>query len=45
MIEGPVYRKYEKAIRKFWTVEDLDFEQDAKDWDRIDEERDRGSWA
>jgi ribonucleoside-diphosphate reductase beta chain len=42
MIEGPVYRKYEKAIRKFWSVEDLDFEQDAKDWDRIDEEQRRG---
>ena len=26
MIEGPVYRKYEKAIRKFWSVEDLDFD-------------------
>jgi ribonucleoside-diphosphate reductase beta chain len=42
MVEGPVYRKYEKAIRKFWSVEDLDFTQDAKDWDRIDEEQRRG---
>ena len=42
MIEGPVYRKYEKAIRKFWRVEDLDFTQDAEDWERIDEEQRRG---
>lgn len=42
MIEGPVYRKYQKAIRKFWSVEDLDFTQDAEDWNRIDEEQKRG---
>ena len=42
MIEGPVYRKYEKAIRKVWSVEDLDFTQDAKDWNRIDDEQKRG---
>jgi ribonucleoside-diphosphate reductase beta chain len=41
-IEGPVYRKYEKAIRKFWSVEDLDFTQDARDWEGIDEEQKRG---
>src|SRR4029078_1928285 len=41
-IEGPVYRKYEKAIRKFWSVEDLDFTQDAKDWETIDDEQKRG---
>ena len=42
MIEGPVYRKYEKAIRKFWSVEDLDFTQDVEDWNRIDDEQKRG---
>jgi ribonucleoside-diphosphate reductase beta chain len=41
-IEGPVYRKYEKAIRKFWSVEDLDFSQDARDWETIGEEQRRG---
>src|SRR3954454_1633575 len=41
-IEGPVYRKYEKAIRKFWSVEDLDFTQDARDWARIDDDQKRG---
>jgi ribonucleoside-diphosphate reductase beta chain len=42
VIEGPVYRKYEKAIRKFWSVEDLDFTQDARDWETIDDEQRRG---
>ena len=41
-IEGPVYRKYEKAIRKFWSVDDLDFSQDARDWGTISEEQKRG---
>jgi ribonucleoside-diphosphate reductase beta chain len=35
MLAGPIYRKYEKAIRKVWSVEDLDFTQDALDWQRI----------
>jgi ribonucleoside-diphosphate reductase beta chain len=35
MLAGPIYRKYEKAIRKVWSVEDLDFSQDALDWRRI----------
>ncbi len=38
---GPIYRKYEKAMRTFWKVEDLDFDQDARDWQRIDEEQRR----
>jgi len=42
MIEGPVYRKYQKAIRKFWSVEELDFTQDALDWGAIDDEQKRG---
>lgn len=39
MIEGPIYRKYQKAVRKHWSVEDLDFTQDADDWQRISEEQ------
>ena len=35
MIAGPIYRKYEKAMRKVWSVEDIDFTQDALDWERI----------
>ena len=42
MIEGPVYRKYQKAMRKFWSVEDLDFTQDARDWATIDDDQKRG---
>jgi ribonucleoside-diphosphate reductase beta chain len=42
MVEGPIYRKYEKAIRKVWSVEDLDFTRDAQDWERIDETQRRG---
>lgn len=37
MVEGPVYRKYEKAMRGTWKVEDFDFSQDARDWQRIEE--------
>jgi ribonucleoside-diphosphate reductase beta chain len=42
MVEGEIYRKYEKAMRKFWTVEDLDFTQDALDWQRISPEQRKG---
>ena len=42
MLAGPIYRKYEKAIRKVWSVEDLDFAQDARDWERITPEQQRG---
>ena len=42
MIAGPVYRKYEKAIRKMWSVEDIDFSQDALDWERITPEQRTG---
>ena len=41
MLEGPIFRKYEKAMRGIWKVEDFDFGQDARDWQRIDEERRR----
>ena len=42
MLAGPVFRKYEKAIRKVWSVEDLDFGQDALDWERVGAEQRRG---
>ena len=42
MIEGPIYRKYEKAVRKVWSVEDLDFTPDVRDWERIDDDQRRG---
>jgi ribonucleoside-diphosphate reductase beta chain len=35
MLAGPIYRKYEKAMRKIWTVDEIDFSQDAFDWERI----------
>jgi ribonucleoside-diphosphate reductase beta chain len=41
MVEGPIYRKYEKAMRKVWRVDELDFAQDAQDWQRITEEQRR----
>jgi ribonucleoside-diphosphate reductase beta chain len=42
MIAGPIYRKYEKAIRGVWNAKDLDFSQDAADWQGIDEAQRRG---
>ena len=42
MIARPIYRKYEKAIRKMWSVEDIDFSQDALDWERITAEQRTG---
>ena len=42
MMAGPIYRKYEKAIRKVWSVGDLDFTQDAADWKRITPEQRKG---
>jgi ribonucleoside-diphosphate reductase beta chain len=39
LIEGPIYRKYEKAARKAWKVDDLDLDPDAADWERLDETR------
>jgi ribonucleoside-diphosphate reductase beta chain len=37
MTAGPIFRKYEKAMRKFWSVAELDFAPDAADWQRIDD--------
>ena len=42
MVEGPVYRKYKFAINRMWNVDDLDFTQDAADWQRIDDDQRRG---
>ena len=42
MLAGPIYRKYEKALRKVWSVEDLDFTQDALDWKRVTPEQQKG---
>ncbi len=42
MLAGPIYRKYEKAIRKMWSVEQIDFDQDALDWERITPEQRTG---
>ncbi len=42
MIDGPIYRKYEKAMRKIWTVDEFDFSGDAADWQAIDEQQRSG---
>ena len=42
MVEGSIYRKYEKAIRGVWNAKDLDYGQDAADWQRIDEAQRQG---
>jgi ribonucleoside-diphosphate reductase beta chain len=42
MVKGPMYRKYKFAIKKIWDVDDLDFTQDAADWERISPEQREG---
>ena len=42
MVKGPVYRKYKFAIDRVWNVDDLDFSQDAADWERISPEQREG---
>jgi ribonucleoside-diphosphate reductase beta chain len=37
MMRGPVYRKYEKAVAHVWNPRDLDYGQDAADWQRLTE--------
>jgi len=39
MMAGPVYRKYEKAIRGIWNPRDLEYDQDIEDWKGIEEDR------
>ena len=42
MIDGSIYRKYEKAMRAPWNPKDIDYSQDAADWQRIDADQRRG---
>jgi ribonucleoside-diphosphate reductase beta chain len=42
MLEGPIYRKYEKAMRGTWNAHDIDLEPDAADWQRIAPEQQKG---
>jgi ribonucleoside-diphosphate reductase beta chain len=42
LVEGSIYRKYEKAIRGVWNAKELDYAPDAADWQRIDEVKRRG---
>jgi ribonucleoside-diphosphate reductase beta chain len=39
---GPIYRKYEKATRKFWDPKEFDYSQDAADWTRMTPEQREG---
>ena len=41
MMRGPIYRKYEKAIKSVWNPRELDYSQDAADWVELSEERQR----
>jgi ribonucleoside-diphosphate reductase beta chain len=42
LVEGSIYRKYEKAIRGVWNAKELDYAPDAADWQGIDEVKQRG---
>ena len=42
MIEGSIYRKYEKAMRNPWNPKDFDYAADAADWERISDDQRRG---
>jgi ribonucleoside-diphosphate reductase beta chain len=35
LMEGPIYRKYEKAARTVWDPKELDYGSDAADWERM----------
>lgn len=37
MMEGDIYRKYEKAIKRIWNPRDWDYSQDAEDWKELPE--------
>jgi ribonucleotide reductase beta subunit family protein with ferritin-like domain len=45
MLDGPIYRKYEKAMRGTWNASDIDLEPDVADWQRITPEQQRGLLA
>jgi len=38
MMEGDIYRKYEKAIKRIWNPKDFDYSQDAADWQELSEQ-------
>ena len=35
LMAGAIYRKYEKATRKFWDPKELDYERDRADWEHM----------
>lgn len=37
MMKGPIYRKYEKAIRGIWNPVDIDYTPDIEDWKTLPE--------
>jgi ribonucleoside-diphosphate reductase beta chain len=39
---GSIYRKYEKATRKFWDPKDFDYAPDLADWERMTDDQKRG---
>ncbi len=39
MMEGPIYRKYEKAISHGWNPKDLDYDTDAQVWQGLSQEQ------
>jgi ribonucleoside-diphosphate reductase beta chain len=39
LMAGGIYRKYEKATRKFWDPKELDYERDRADWLGLTEEQ------
>jgi ribonucleoside-diphosphate reductase beta chain len=42
MMAGAIYRKYEKASRKFWDPKELDYERDRADWERMTDAQRQG---
>jgi ribonucleoside-diphosphate reductase beta chain len=42
LLDGPIYRKYEKATRKFWDPKDFEYAGDAADWSRLTEAQREG---
>ena len=42
LMAGAIYRKYEKATRKFWDPKELDYERDRADWQQMTEEQRNG---
>jgi len=39
MMEGDIYRKYEKAIKRIWNPGEFDYSQDAADWEELSEQK------